>query len=102
LSALAQLALLRGRPADALAFSDRGLAAEAHASEASILRLTRAEALHALGRTSDACVAIGEGRGRILAMADSLDDPDLRASFLRTVSANARTLELANEWLGET
>jgi ATP/maltotriose-dependent transcriptional regulator MalT len=99
LSALAQLALLRDQPSEALAFSERGLAAQAHASEASTLRLTRAEALRALGRTSDACGAIGEGRDRILTLAGSLDDPELRASFLTTVSANARTLQLASEWL---
>jgi hypothetical protein len=66
----------------------------------SILHLTRAEALHALGRTEEARVAIVEARARILRLASTFEpDADTRSAYLTNIEANARTLKLASEWL---
>jgi hypothetical protein len=103
--ALALVELRRGRPAEALAFAERGLASDARApwpSNGSMLRLARAEALHALGKHDEARVAIRDARDRVLAVASTLDgDPELRASYLTNVGVSVRTLELAADWLGE-
>jgi hypothetical protein len=103
--ALALVELRRGRPAEALAFAERGLASDARApwpSNGSMLRLARAEALHALGRHDDAHTAIRDARHRVLEVASTLDgDPELRASYLTNVGVSVRTLGLAAEWLGE-
>ena len=65
------------------------------------LRLTRAEALHALGKEEEAHAAIREARDGIFHVAVTLDDAELRASYLTRVQVHARTLNLATEWLGE-
>jgi hypothetical protein len=101
LGALALLALGRARPADALALADRGLEASSYASEGSILRLIRGEALHALGRTEDARAAVRAALERIRGIAATLDDDELRQSYLFNIEANARTISLADEWLGK-
>ncbi len=105
LIALAMVALHRGQPSDALAFAERGWKASASGvrwlQSESKLNLVRAEALRTLGRTQDAADAIREARERILGIAATLDDPGLRASYVTKVAANARTLQLAREWLGE-
>jgi eukaryotic-like serine/threonine-protein kinase len=102
LGALARIALYRREPIDALAFADRGLAKPGGwYRDGSILRLARAEALHALGRREEARVAIGKARDRILRTAATLDDPELRESYVTNIDANERTLTLAREWLGE-
>jgi hypothetical protein len=67
--------------------------------KASRLHLVRAEALHALDRSDDARAAICQARGRILDIAATLEDPELRESYLTNVAANVRTLERAREWL---
>jgi hypothetical protein len=61
----------------------------------------RAEALHALGKSEDARAAIGEARDRILRIAATLSDAELHESYMTNITANARTLELATEWLHE-
>jgi hypothetical protein len=98
------VALRGGQPAEALAFAQRGLEAESRApwpSVGSLLRLVRAEALRALGRTDDADVSIRDARDRVLRIAATLEgEPELRRSYLANIDANARTLELAREWLG--
>jgi hypothetical protein len=107
LAVLATVALQRSQPTEALALAERGMDAAATSGprllwNESMLRLARAEALHTLGRTAAARTAIREARDRVLRIADSLDGhPDLRESYLTTVVANARTLELASEWLGD-
>ncbi len=105
LAALALVALHRGQPVDVLAFADRGLKASTSGirwlPSESILHLVRAEALQVLGRTSDAHAAIREAKGRILTIAATFDDPELRESYVSNVDANARTLKLAREWLGD-
>jgi hypothetical protein len=67
------------------------------------LRLTWAEALHASGDGEAARAAIAATRDRLLELAERLSDVELRASFLRRVPENARTLALARAWIeGET
>ena len=104
-AALAVAALRRGQPADALAQAEHGLDDSMSdvrwLTTGSILHLARAEALHALGRSADAQVAIREARDRIHAVAATLEDAALRESYVSRVDANARTIELAREWLGE-
>ncbi len=105
LGALALVALRRGLPERSLDLVENAIAAAAQGTFAvllSSLHLTRAEALHALGRTNDANEAIRQARERILRIANTLNDhPDLRESFLTAVAANTRTLELSKSWLGE-
>lgn len=60
------------------------------------IRLVRAEALQAAGRTHDARRAIAEAAGRIRTQARRLPE-DLRRSFL-AIDENERTLRLAEEW----
>jgi hypothetical protein len=98
--ALVELRL--GRPRSAVALAEQGLEVEGtYPLAASSLRLTRAEALHELGRADEACAAIREARDRILQISATLDDLELRASYLTRVQVHARTLTLASEWLGE-
>ena len=100
---LARIALKRGQPAEALMLVERGLDAEPGGRslrDGSILRLARAVALFELGRPADANLAIREARDRILCIAATLDDPS-RLSYLTRIEANARTLDLAREWLAE-
>ncbi|WP_437572891.1 protein kinase domain-containing protein [Sorangium sp. So ce542] len=66
----------------------------------SLVRLTVAEALAASGRHAEASAAIASARAALLARADKLSDPTWRERFLRDVPDNARTLELARQWLG--
>ncbi|WP_437593622.1 hypothetical protein [Sorangium sp. So ce1000] len=40
-------------------------------------------------------------RDDLLSRAARIDEPALRESFLKSLSANARTLTLARAWLGE-
>ncbi|WP_437949822.1 protein kinase [Sorangium sp. So ce296] len=65
-----------------------------------LVRLTYAEALAASGRQAEASAAIASARDALLARADKLSDPTWRERFLRDVPDNARTLELARQWLG--
>jgi tetratricopeptide (TPR) repeat protein len=104
LGALALVALHRGRWSDALGLAQRGLDLASRGGwlrDGSVLRLARAEALHALGRWDDARAAIREARDRIQRIAATLDQPEQRESFITNVDANARTLKLAHEWVGE-
>ncbi|WP_437573711.1 protein kinase domain-containing protein [Sorangium sp. So ce887] len=65
----------------------------------SLVRLTYAEALSASGRQHEAIAAIASARTALLARAEKLIDPTWRERFLRDVPDNARTLELARQWL---
>jgi eukaryotic-like serine/threonine-protein kinase len=100
LGALALISLGSDRPADALVFADRGLQASAYASEESILRLTRVEALRALGSAQEAHAALRDALERVHRIAAAIDDPELRESYLANIDANARTVSLAADWLG--
>ncbi|WP_437313393.1 protein kinase domain-containing protein [Sorangium sp. So ce385] len=66
----------------------------------SLVRLAYAEALAASGRRAEAMAAIASARAALLARADKLSDPTWRERFLRDVPDNARTLDLARQWLG--
>lgn len=68
--------------------------------EASI-RLTLAEVLDAAGEGEAARAAIAAARDHLLAKAAKITNPELRSSFLTSVRENARTLELAGQWLGD-
>lgn len=100
--ALVELRL--GRPERALVLADKGLEAGAAGNQPttdSTLRLARAEALRALGRVEESCVAIREARDRILRIAAAIEDPELGASYVTNIVANARTLQFARAWLAE-
>lgn len=99
-AALARVSLLRQRAADALGFIERAPDA-GWPSNRSTRHLARAEVLHALGRTEDAGAAIAEARARILRIAASLDDSEMRSTYTGNIAVNARTLALAAAWLGE-
>jgi hypothetical protein len=103
---LAAIEISGGRWGEALSFAERGLELDARSpwlSNGSVLRLLRAEALHALGRTDEARLAIQEARDRIGRIADTLKgEPELRESYLSRVVVHARTLSLATAWLTET
>ncbi|WP_437585782.1 protein kinase domain-containing protein [Sorangium sp. So ce1000] len=66
----------------------------------SLVRLIYAEALAASTRRAEAEAAIASARAALLARAEKLSDPTWRERFLRDVPDNARTLELARQWLG--
>ncbi|WP_437893318.1 hypothetical protein [Sorangium sp. So ce124] len=66
----------------------------------SLVRLTYAETLAASGRRAEAEAAIASARTALLARAEQLSDPTWRERFLRDVPDNARTLDLARQWLG--
>ncbi|WP_437476897.1 protein kinase [Sorangium sp. So ce1014] len=66
----------------------------------SLVRLTYAEALSASGRQHEAIAAIASARASLLARAEKLSDPTWRERFLRDGPDNARTLDLARQWLG--
>jgi hypothetical protein len=105
LAALALVALRRGRPADALALAERGIAAVTSGNRwlttESVLNLVRAEALEGLEKKDEARTTIRGARDRVMGIAATLEDPELRASYLTSIDANARTIALAREWLGE-
>ncbi|HEX7839584.1 MAG TPA: hypothetical protein VF469_19045, partial [Kofleriaceae bacterium] len=65
------------------------------------VRLAHAEALHAAGAHDAARGAIVRARAHLLAIADKIADPSYRTSFLAHVPENARTLALADAWLGD-
>jgi hypothetical protein len=103
--AMSLVELHLGHAMDALGFAARGLEIWLRApwpGTGTTLRLARAEALHALGRTGEAHIAIREARDVVLHTAATLDgDPELRESYLNTIHTHARTLQLAREWLGD-
>jgi hypothetical protein len=63
------------------------------------VRLAHAEALYATGAHDAARRAIAEARAQLLRIADRIDNPAYRQSFLDSVPENARTLALAQVWL---
>jgi tetratricopeptide (TPR) repeat protein len=64
----------------------------------SLIRLTWAEALAAAGRADEALAAIVEAQRNLEERAASVDDEELRGSFLNEVPENARIIRLAREW----
>jgi hypothetical protein len=94
-AALAVVERTRGRPAEALALCAQGLEAASRGGfhhDVSILRLERARALEALGRTDEARIAIREARDRLMTIAASFRDTGLHRAYLADIRANAETL----------
>ena len=106
LATLSALRLAEGRAADALAAAEDALAREAAMGgcgmfRGAFVRLGHAEALHATGAHDAARRAIDAARARLAAVAGRIADPAYRRSFLEDVPENARTLALADAWLGD-
>jgi tetratricopeptide (TPR) repeat protein len=104
---LAQVALLRDRPTEALHCLDEGYAIAGATDEqipspgvVTWAWHLRAEAMHALGHIDAAHDLIRRARDRLERIAAPLEDPGQRAMFL-AFDRNARTLSLAREWLGD-
>jgi tetratricopeptide (TPR) repeat protein len=100
---LARVLLATHRAPEALAASARaveGLSPNASFGGEAVVRLVRAEALNAASDVEGAREAIGIARERLLASAGKISSAELRRSFLERVPTNARTLQLAKEWLG--
>ena len=101
LAVLGRLALIEGRPAEAVTLLDRGIAEQDQGSAVpfwrSILLLSRVEALRAAGAETTARAALREAHDRIQRIASGFNDPDLRQSYLTRIEANARTVALAEE-----
>jgi len=98
LTVLASVRLASGAPAEALAIIQRAMdlylrIGGADEGEA-MLRLVHAEALAATGDLAASRSALDVAVDRIRARAERIRDPEQRASFLRDLPENARTLEL--------
>jgi tetratricopeptide (TPR) repeat protein len=107
LGSLAALRLAQGRAEEAVAIAADAIARYTAMGgcghfRGAFVRLVHAEALHATGAHGAARHAIADARECLLAIAGKIADPDYRKSFLERVSENARTLELAREWIGDT
>jgi hypothetical protein len=107
LATKAALRLAQRRPDEALAAAEEGMSRYAamgicsHFLRGSYLRLVHIESLEANGRHDEACAALANARGRLLAMATKIGDPAYQKSFLENVPENRRILDLARQWLGE-
>ncbi|WP_441291256.1 serine/threonine-protein kinase [Sorangium sp. KYC3313] len=93
-----------GRAAEALAAAGEALAALESLGGLeegeSMIRLVHAEAFSAVGDEASAAAAISAARDKLLDRAESVRDPEWRRRFLSHVPDNARTLELAAQWVG--
>lgn len=100
---LAAIELAAGRAEDALATAEEAMA-KYHTLGACgfmrgpYLRVVHAEALLATGREHEAREAIATAHEKLLLLADRIDDPHYRRSFLEVVPESVRTLELARRW----
>ena len=72
----------------------------ASAEGEALTRLVWAEALHACGEHPSARQVIAAARRRLLERAGRIRGPAVRRAFLEDVVDNARTLALADAWLG--
>jgi tetratricopeptide (TPR) repeat protein len=99
-SILARAQLAAGRAADALATVESALAQPTSGGlESDVDLLTvRAEALLATGGPENARAAAIEARAFVLTIAESIDDPELRRSFMEGVEPCARALALAERF----
>jgi len=101
----AKIALARGKAGEAADLATKAMARDRadgifHFRHSENL-VIRAEALMAAGDEEAARVAIREAREDMLGLASKILEPGYRKSFLECVSWNARTSQLAREWLGE-
>jgi hypothetical protein len=108
LATLAALRLAQGRPAEALAAAEEGMAKDeamgacSYFCRGAFLRLTHAECLEATGDHAAACAAIAKARDYVLQIAHKIGDPAYRKSFLEAVRENSKILDLSRQWLGES
>jgi hypothetical protein len=98
------LRLAQGRPDEARATAEDAISRYSATGgcgmfRGAFVRLAHAEALHATGAHDAARRAIAEARVQLLRIADRIDDPAYRQSFLDSVPENARTLVLASAWI---
>jgi tetratricopeptide (TPR) repeat protein len=97
---LAKSQLAMGQGDRALETIEKTLATETSNGLESYLDLLtiRAEAVHAKGDVSGALASLDDARTRILRVAKTIEDPELRASFLNRVEPCARALRLWGAW----
>jgi hypothetical protein len=103
LATLARVQLARGTAHSALETAREAVMAALGGIEEgeSAVLLAHAEALWAVGERVGAATAIAGARARLLERARRITDPGRRARFLGRVAENARTLELAQAWVGD-
>ncbi|AUX22476.1 protein kinase [Sorangium cellulosum] len=107
LATKAALKLAQGKPVEALAAAEDGLARQAVNGHdhffrgGAFLRLVHVESLVATGRHDRARAALADARARLVAIAARITDPARRTSFFEGVPENRRILRLARAWLGE-
>ncbi len=101
LAVLARAELALGRPEEAEAAARRALAFLTGGSNyAPLARLFAAEVLFARGHGDEARAILADARSRLVTEAARIRDPAMRASFLERVPEHARTLALADAWIG--
>ncbi len=103
-SVLARALLAQGRVEDALASIEQALELPtSHGLESEIDLLTvRGEALYASGRRAEALSAMHHAERAVYAIADGIEDAELRATFLTRVEPCARAVELSKRWAEAT
>ena len=105
LAVLARVLLERGRADEALAATTESMAllfsCVVIEEDEALPRLAHAEALEAHGDHAAACDAIRIARDRLHERAAKITRAQWHESFLHRVPEHARTLELAQEWIGE-
>src|SRR5262249_28237721 len=103
LAVLGRARLLQGRPDEAREAAEEAarLLEQGGVEESeALIRLVLAEAIHATGDIEAAHVALAAGKRRLLDRAAKIEDPAVRRRFLENVPEHARTIALAEEWLG--
>jgi hypothetical protein len=99
----ARILLEQGRAEESLAVADAGvrelerLGLEGNGEIA--LRLSMAEALHAVARVEDAHTVLRDTIPRLKKRLDDIPEPAARERYLTNVPANARVVALAKAWL---
>lgn len=104
LATLAAVRLAQGRTVDALAAAQEAMGREEPPPMRRIhepfIRRIYVEALAAAGDHEGARAALVVARARVLEIATRIGDPALQRTFLEDAHSNARSLALAEEWLG--
>ncbi len=102
LAGLARILLMQGRHDDARATANEALAllrslGRVEEGETLVL-VTHAEVLNAVGERDDAIVSVTEARTRVVQRAERIGRAEWRASFLARVPEHAQALALAAQW----
>jgi hypothetical protein len=101
----ARILLEQGRAEEALAITEAAvreqerLGLDGHGDID--VRLSLAEALHAVARVEDARAALRDLLPRLQKRLDDIPEPAARLRYLTNVPANARVVALTRAWLGE-